>query len=97
MKFKKDKILALGLPGIDFIETQTRYYPNGNFLSYAIGYAKTDSSGEITGEMGIEKQYDDILSGTDGYVTYQKKTVTDIKSVAPMKFVSKQKMATTSI
>ena len=71
-EIQKDKILALGLPGIDFIETQTRYYPNGNFLSYAIGYAKTDSSGEITGEMGIEKQYDDILSGTDGYVTYQK-------------------------
>lgn len=71
-EIQKDKILALGLPGIDFIETQTRYYPNGNFLSYAIGYAKTDSSGEITGEMGIEKQYNDILSGTDGYVTYQK-------------------------
>ena len=71
-EIQKDKILALGLPGIDFIETQTRYYPNGNFLSYTIGYAKTDSSGEITGEMGIEKQYDDILSGTDGYVTYQK-------------------------
>lgn len=71
-EIQKDKILALGLPGIDFIETQTRYYPNGNFLSYAIGYAKTDSSGEITGEMGIEKQYDDILSGKDGYVTYQK-------------------------
>ena len=71
-EIQKDKILALGLPGIYFIETQTRYYPNGNFLSYAIGYANTDSSGEITGEMGIEKQYDDILSGTDGYVTYQK-------------------------
>lgn len=30
----------LNLPGIDFIETVKRYYPNGNFASYIIGYAK---------------------------------------------------------
>ena len=39
-ELKKDEILALDLPGIDFIETQQRYYPYGNFLSYTIGYAK---------------------------------------------------------
>lgn len=71
-EIQKDKVLALNLPGIDFFETQTRYYPNGNFLSYSIGYAKTASDGEITGEMGIEKQYNETLSGTDGFVSYQK-------------------------
>ena len=30
----------LDLPGIDFNETVKRYYPNGNFASYVIGYAK---------------------------------------------------------
>jgi len=29
-----------GLPGIDFTETVKRYYPNGDFASYIIGYAK---------------------------------------------------------
>ncbi len=30
----------LDLPGIDFQETVKRYYPNGKFASYIIGYAK---------------------------------------------------------
>lgn len=33
-------IEELDLPGIDFLETEKRYYPNGNFASYIIGYAK---------------------------------------------------------
>lgn len=68
----KDEILALGLPGLDFIETKKRYYPNGDFLSYTLGYAKSEANGLIVGEMGIEKQYNDILMGKDGYVIYQK-------------------------
>ncbi len=73
----KNKIEALGLPGLDFIESYKRYYPKGRFASYTVGYAKTetdDQSGKetITGEMGIEKYYDKILKGEDGYVEYQK-------------------------
>ena len=33
-------IAELDLPGIDFSETVKRYYPNGDFASYVIGYAK---------------------------------------------------------
>ena len=70
----KKKIEDLNLPGIDFIETSKRYYPKGNFASYVIGYAKTenDENCTITGEMGIEKQYNKILKGVDGYISYQK-------------------------
>ena len=74
----KDEIVALNLPGIDFIETQKRHYPYGNFLSYTIGYARNKSSenekdgNEIIGEMGIEKSYNKDLSGEDGYTLYQK-------------------------
>lgn len=68
----KDQIVTLNLPGIDFIETQKRYYPKGDFLSYALGYAKVDEEGNIVGELGLEKYYDDILKGVDGFITYQK-------------------------
>ena len=74
----KQKIEDLDLPGIDFIETFKRYYPKGEFASYTIGYAKTNiseedsSKEELVGEMGIEKYYDKILKGEDGYITYQK-------------------------
>ena len=70
-ELKKQEIEALELPGIDFIEDQKRYYPNGDFASYIIGYAKKKEDGSIIGEMGIESKYDDILKGTDGYEEYQ--------------------------
>ena len=70
-ELKKQEIEALELPGIDFIENQKRYYPNGNFASYIIGYAKKNDDSSIIGEMGIESKYDDILKGTDGYEEYQ--------------------------
>jgi len=80
-ELKKDEILALGLPGIGFTESQKRYYPNGDFASYVVGYAKTkdvmDEEKEktvkkIIGEMGIESKYNEMLSGIDGYLEYQR-------------------------
>ena len=70
----KKKIEDLNLPGLGFIESFKRYYPKGNFASYTIGYTKTvsDQDNTIQGEMGIEKQFNSILKGEDGYTTYQK-------------------------
>lgn len=75
-ELKKDEILALNLPGIDFIETQKRYYPYGDFASYTLGYAVertlSDGTTNIVGEMGVESFYNKYLTGTDGYRYYQK-------------------------
>lgn len=71
-EMQKEKIDALNLPGIDFIEDEKRYYPNGDFASYIVGYARNDEEGEITGELGIESLLDDTLKGKDGSTTYQK-------------------------
>lgn len=68
----KSKIDALALPGIDFITSTQRYYKMSDFASYILGYAKNNDAGEIVGEMGIEKEYNDTLKGTDGYTEYQK-------------------------
>lgn len=75
----KNKIEALNLPGLDFIESYKRYYPKGDFMSYTLGYAKNKvttvdgvEKDNIVGEMGLELYYDKILKGEDGYVTYQK-------------------------
>lgn len=78
----KKQIEDLNLPGIDFIESYKRYYPNGDFASYIIGYAKKQETeitiGNITkvediivGELGIEVEYEDILKGQNGYISYQ--------------------------
>ena len=70
----KKKIEDLNLPGLAFIETFKRYYPKGDFASYTIGYTRTDPEDDdsIKGEMGIEKQYNEILKGKNGSITYQK-------------------------
>lgn len=68
----KDRIKNAKLPGIDFIETTKRYYPYGDFASYLVGYAKQKEDGSIIGELGIEKYFNDELTGRDGYTIYQK-------------------------
>lgn len=73
----KKQIEDLNLPGLDFIESFKRYYPKGTFASYTIGYAKTTTDEEtgkenIVGEMGIEKSYESVLKGENGYIKYQK-------------------------
>lgn len=68
----KDRIKALNLPGIDFIETTKRYYPYGDFASYLVGYAKEQEDGTLKGELGVEAIYNDNLTGTNGYTIYQK-------------------------
>lgn len=78
-EMKKSEIEKLNLPGIDFEENDKRYYPNGDFASYVLGYAKSnekeDENGNtittIDGELGIEAKFDSELKGTDGYLKYE--------------------------
>lgn len=44
----------------------------GSFASYLVGYAKTHDDGSIQGELGIESYYNDLLSGKNGSITYQR-------------------------
>lgn len=67
----KEKIEDLKLPGIGFITSQKRYYPNNDFLSYVLGYAKTTDDGAMSGEMGIEEYYNSKLKGNDGFYEFQ--------------------------
>lgn len=76
----KARIEKLELPGIDFIKnSKKRYYNKSTFASYIVGYAKVLDDGKISGELGIEGYYDDILSGTNGYTKYLKYTSSNYK------------------
>ncbi|SEN63541.1 penicillin-binding protein 2B [Amphibacillus marinus] len=65
-------IEALELPGINFIEQAKRYYPNGIFASQVIGLAQANDDSQIAGITGIEAQLDNVLSGTDGSISFQR-------------------------
>ena len=74
-QIQMEKIKELNLPGIDFISDTKRYYPNGDFASYMLGYTKTkeeDGVSTIVGELGIEEYYNETLTGSTGFVTYEK-------------------------
>ena len=69
----KEEIHALQLPGIRFIEEAIRYYPNGMFASHIIGFArKEEDNEEIKGITGIESVMNDILSGKNGYISFER-------------------------
>ena len=75
-QIEMETIKDLNLPGISFISSSKRYYPNGNFASYAIGYTtkEKDKKGNIweKGGLGTEEYLDETLKGSSGYVTYEK-------------------------
>ena len=72
----KKAIEELELPGISFDMEKQRDYPNGAFASHVIGFISEDEveQGEevtFSGKMGLEKTYNDILTGTNGTMRYQ--------------------------
>ena len=72
-ELQKEEIESLKLPGIDFIASSKRYYPNLDFASYTLGYVQTnEETQEMNGEMGVELYYNKELAGTNGSLEYQK-------------------------
>ena len=70
----KKQIEDCNLTGIEFVESNSRYYPLGDFCSYVVGYAKSyndQSVKKMVGEMGLELSYDKQLKGKNGYKVYQ--------------------------
>jgi len=72
----KDEIVKLNLQGIDFLKDIKRYYPNGDFASYMLGYTVTKEDENknkwIVGELGLEEYYNETLTGKAGYITYER-------------------------
>lgn len=69
----------LDLPELELMMVQRRKYPPDDFLAHVIGYVGEVSpqqleqsggdrykAGDIVGKAGLEREYNDILTGTDG-------------------------------
>src|SRR5579859_164354 len=68
------------LPELDLIMAHRRLYPRDGFLAHAIGYVGEVSAdmlnspgyelyeqGDVVGRSGVEQEYNDLLTGQDGY------------------------------
>lgn len=65
-KASKDKILQLSdfiVSGYFQVEDYSRVYPYGSLASHILGFANT----KLTGVSGVEKYFNNYLTGTDGY------------------------------
>jgi cell division protein FtsI/penicillin-binding protein 2 len=58
-----EKIKALKIKGLDFINESKRYYPNGSLAAHIIGFAGIDNEGLE----GLELVYDKYLKGQSGW------------------------------
>ncbi|MGT2934071.1 penicillin-binding protein PBP2X [Streptococcus catagoni] len=65
-----------GIKGVAFSTSPGRMYPNGTFASEFVGLASLhenkDGSKSLVGKTGLESALDNILSGKDGTITYEK-------------------------
>lgn len=74
--------LSIDIPGVTVQINPIRYYPNGHLASHILGQIgristqeeiakyvdeKNYSSSDIIGKTGIEKKYEDVLKGENGY------------------------------
>ncbi len=62
------KVAELDLPGVFMTDEAKRYYPGKRLASHVLGFADTDG----VGLEGIEAQYDDILHGKAGRMTFER-------------------------
>ncbi|MGK9368136.1 penicillin-binding protein [Melioribacter sp. Ez-97] len=74
---KAFELKKLIIDGFFYEEDFTRVYPYGNLAAHLIGYVNR----ELKGVEGIEKVYDDILTGKDGRYLFERDVLGKIISV----------------
>ncbi len=60
------QILALKIPGIDYLLQGDREYPEEDFGGQVLGFVGSDDSGAKHGYYGVEGYFDDFLAGRAG-------------------------------
>lgn len=62
------QVRALGLSGIDSLETQRRFYPHGPLAAPLLGFANIDAQGLE----GVERVYDEYLRGESAEIVQER-------------------------
>jgi cell division protein FtsI (penicillin-binding protein 3)/stage V sporulation protein D (sporulation-specific penicillin-binding protein) len=56
---------ALNIPGLQVLRERWRYYPGGTLAAQSIGIVSYGSGDTLTGQTGLEAEYNDTLSRSD--------------------------------
>ncbi len=78
-----EKVKELKLAGVGVVKEFKRFYPSGEVMAHLVGF--TDA--EDIGQVGLEKNYESVLKGTDGKKTVIKdglhQVIADVENIAP--------------
>lgn len=66
-----DRVLALKIPGIDYVLKASRSYPEKGFSGHVLGFVGRDDADIPSGKYGLEGYFNDFLAGTPGEIASQ--------------------------
>lgn len=64
---KKEEIEKVDLPGVEFEENYSRFYPEASIAAHLVGFVGKSESGQDKGYFGLEGFYDRLLKGKEEY------------------------------
>lgn len=79
---KAYQIDRLKLPGVYLVQDTLRYYPFQNYLAQTLGFVGIDNQGLV----GLERQYDQYLSGVNGSIHYYMNAKGQNLNIYPAKY-----------
>lgn len=63
-----EKLLELDLQGINYTRETSRLYPEPEMSGHVLGFLGTNEDGSLSGKYGVEGYFDEMLTGTQGYL-----------------------------
>lgn len=66
-----DRVLALKIPGIDYVLKDSRSYPEKGFSGHVLGFVGRNNDDIPSGKYGLEGYFNDFLAGTPGEIASQ--------------------------
>ncbi len=63
-----EKVKALKLSGVHWVSEDGRLYPEGGTGGHILGFVGGNDDGTRTGKYGLEGYFEDVLSGTPGFL-----------------------------
>lgn len=63
-----EELLALELAGIHYTRETSRLYPEPEMSGHVLGFLGTNEDGTSSGKYGVEGYFDELLTGTQGYL-----------------------------
>lgn len=68
-----NKVKELNIPGVKTIPETWRFYPENDLLAHVIGFIGFDGD-KKKGQYGLEKKYEEILKGKEGFLELERDT-----------------------